>query len=166
MRAEDCGQIINMLTGLYPNFHPNFEHAIPGWMLLLGDVPKEAALAVLPKLLAEHTEFAPTPSAIRAAVVETATDLPTSQEAWELTWKWIKSIGSWGRPPEDGPPLVLRTIRAFGWEELCQTDMDDLNTVRSQFRNMYQAFRDKEIEQTHVAIGNGSPTLMVKERTG
>lgn len=155
MTGEECGRIINMLRGQYSNFHPDPEVAIEGWMILLEPIPYEAVKQVLPALLAKHTEFAPSPAAIRAAVVETAHATSGAEEGWELVLKGIRQRGTWNGPDPEWPPLVMKAVNALGWEYLCATEIKDMSYQRDSFVKFYTAFRDRELADAQHMLGTG-----------
>lgn len=111
------------------------------WYELLGDMPYEAAICTL-KQYALSNRYAPTVADIR----ETATRLlsgrlPEADEAWGELNRAIRRYG-YMRETEALESLsepVRRTVERIGFQNLCQSPQNEMNTLKAQFRGAYEA---------------------------
>jgi hypothetical protein len=161
MTIDETRQLFELLSGMYPTLKVE-KNTIKGYHLMLADVPLPVMLAALPAVLSEHPTFCPTAPQLRNAVMASAVDaLPTAAEAWEQVEAEIRRVGSWGRP-RFSDPLVARAVTAIGWQEICLTELEQMGTLRAQFRDLFQAFRGSAVrERATAGIGAGSDVLAI-----
>lgn len=156
MTPDETLSILKMLNSMYRNANLGSDN-LEGYHLMLADVPYETAKGRLPALLADHPDFAPTAPAMRNAFMGTATDewsaqLPNGEQAWEEIRAQIKYPGAWGIP-QFSHPLIERTMKAFGWNELCGCPADQMNTLRAQVERFHNQFRNDAI----ASLKRGTP---------
>jgi hypothetical protein len=156
MTLTETNKILAIIRENWPN-HPWSEHADRVWHMALDDVPYEVVEAALPELFRTQ-KFAPVPADIRVLLkLPTETDewgaqLPNGEQAWEEIRRQIKYPGAWG-VPTFSHPLIERTMRAFGWNELCGCPADQMNTLRAQVERFHNQFRNDAIS----ALKRGTP---------
>jgi hypothetical protein len=108
---------------------------------LLSDLPYEAAVAALRRLLLTRPYSSPpTIGEIRHAAVELmAPRLPTPDEAWGQVSRANKLYG-YMRPREalaSLHPLVRRVAEAIGWRTIVESEQPDV--IRAHFTRLYQS---------------------------
>jgi len=156
MTVDETRDVIDMLNGMYRHANLGGDN-LAGYHLLLADIPYDVVMAGLPTLLEQHPDFVPSAPAMRNHFVGTSTDawsaeLPNGEQAWEEIRDRIKYPGSWGKP-KFTHPLIERTARAFGWQELCQCPTDQMQTLRAQVERFHNQFRQDAI----AALKRGTP---------
>ena len=84
----------------------------------------------------EHVLLSKFPPTI-AEIVEvlTKSDAPSTTEAWAEVRSQIQSVGYVGIPKFTHPVIEL-TVKAFGWQNLC--DSTNANVTRSNFIKLYE----------------------------
>lgn len=150
MNIDACGQLVELLSGMYPTFRVE-KNTIKGYQLMLQDIPFDLVKAALPAILIRHPTFCPTAPELRIALMDAMSTTPSAAEAWEEIEQQLKRVGSWGRPTFTDP-LIERAVNAIGWEEICLTEFEQMGTLRAQFRQLYETFRAKQ-SRDQVAIG-------------
>ena len=118
---------------------------------LLGDLPA-AVLATAAKQVILESEYPvlPTVGALRKralALMQPA--MPQWSEAWELVLSAVNRYGyaNQARALATLPDLAARTARALGWQSLCDASVEQLPTVRAQFRDAYSLMAAREQQQ-------------------
>jgi hypothetical protein len=157
------------------------EHQAEVYFDLLQDLPTAAVqIAAKQCLLESIYPTIPTVGAIRKAATAAATGshrLPLAIEAWESAF-W--AVGRYGLSREREalatmPPAVAKAVRAIGWRALCDTKLDDLDTLRAHFLKAYEAMaaRDQRqgllpnsLKETIEAIGIDAQPAPLDNRTG
>lgn len=153
MNLIETNKLLAILREMWPN-HPWAENADKVWHLALANVPYEAVTAILPRLL-QTQRYAPVPADLIALLPEVPGDdyaLPNGEQAWEEIRAEIKRAG-WNNKPRFSHPLIERTMRAFGWQEICGCQLDQLNTLRAQVERFHNQFRADAI----AALKRGTP---------
>lgn len=72
-------------------------------------------------------------------------------EAFEIVMREISNVGNYGTP-RFNDPVVQKTVNAMGWKELCRSDTEDINIVRSQFMKIFETFQSRA--KDNVLVGN------------
>lgn len=140
----DVAQVVAMLTAAYPNFNIS-EITIDVYYETLKDIPADMLKAAAMQAISEPgRKFAPSVGEIRGAVVEImrkAEGTPGSYEAWQEVVEQMRMTGHTGKPIFSHP-LILRTVRVFGWRELCLSE----NPVadRARFVEAFEQLSKKE----------------------
>lgn len=154
------------------NFLPD-AFAIRTWYELLKDLPYMAAVKAVQNY-ASTSRWAPTPADLRSQVF----DMVEPEEEWSEAWKKvIEAIGRYGMyresealesMSEKGREVVSR----LGWKQICQSEQDDLPSIRANFRMIYQekSEHDKAKALTSSELGKRFDELVggmdVKELEG
>lgn len=152
MNLTETTQILKMLSGMYPYLGNKItKETVAGYHMMLADVPQDVLMDRMPTILARHPTHPPTAPELRNAVIEQASALPDSAQAWEQVMGQIRERGMWHGPDPDCDPTLLRAIKAIGWEQLCGCEVDKLGVERSHFMRIYEAMRTSELEQASYA---------------
>lgn len=126
------------------------------WRVIVGtDVPDEVLLSAALQLSRE-SEFDPTPAAWRARALQLMNGPRlTAAEAWDELMRNRRAPRVWRR--QDGVPrsltaepkwsseAVRRAAESVGWDSP-DWKLDQIPTIRAQFRNAYEALADKRDE--------------------
>lgn len=155
MTITEATELVAMLQVAWPN-HPWNAQSSRVYHMGLDDMDGAAVLALIPTLI-KTAKFAPTPAEIRAflAVPEAdqwSAELPTGKDAWEEIRAQMRYPGAWGTP-RYSHPLIERTSRAFGWQDLCAVTTDQMNTLRAQVERFHDGYRADAI----AALNRGVP---------
>lgn len=116
------------------------------WMRYTEDIGYQEGMAALDRLISERVSaFAPTIGEIRRSVMQARNPalLISGEDAWTEAWQAVKDVGHHSTPEWSHPALAM-AVEAFGWKELCLTELANLGTVRSQFMRIYEAKRSME----------------------
>lgn len=110
---------------------------------LLGDLPLPALqLAARQALLESRYPTIPTVGTLRQLAVALMQPRALQPlEAWELVLRAVNRFGLSGRDRALAtlPEPVRSAARALGWPSLCDLTLEQLPTVRAQFRDAYNA---------------------------
>jgi hypothetical protein len=111
------------------------------WYDLLGHIDFEIAKMTLKKYILSN-KFPPTIAELNAIATDlTAEHIPDSDEAWgEVTM----AIRKYGYPRErealdSMSETVRKTVERIGFQTICQSPNEQLNTLRAQFKGFYEA---------------------------
>lgn len=140
MTYEETEAFLAVLVSAYPRATVG-EGTVAVYARMLRDITAAEAEAALDGLLSSCV-FLPTIAEIRAAVLSRRHPLASGEEAWAEVMAAIRDVGIY-REPQWSSPAVAAAVRAFGWEVLCQTELDDLNTTRAQFFRVFASLRDR-----------------------
>lgn len=156
-------QAVALVAGAYP---------VPAWTpatlrayeRLLNDLDVGALQAAVEVWIRTHAER-PTIADLRKAVAASQATAAASpyldpDEAWAHVEASITRVGGYAEFP-DTHPLVAETVRAIGWQRLCQSD----NTVadRAHFLQLYRA-RLERARRDDAATPGAVPHAAMGER--
>ena len=158
MTPDQTRDVLLMLSGMYPNMASKVtKETIKGYALMLADIPQELLMDRMPTILSRHPTFVPTAPELRNAVLEQASHLPDSAQAWEQVMAMVKSRGMWQGIDPDADPTLIRAIKAVGWEQICTVDRAKLGFERDAFLEIYGAMRRSELEYaSHAGLTSGA----------
>lgn len=118
------------------------------WYELLGHIDFETAKTTLKKYILSN-KFPPTIAELNAIATDlTAEHIPDSDEAWgEVT----RAIRKYGYPNErkaldSMSETVRKTVERIGFQTICQSPYEQLNTLRAQFKGFYEAEYRRSME--------------------
>jgi len=139
----EIAQIVATIGAAYPNF--NFsEMTVEVYFQTLKDLPNDMLkMATLQAISEPGRKFAPSVGEIRGSVSEImrrASETPSSYEAWEEVLKEIRRVGHSGTPVYSNP-LIEKTVRVFGWRNLCLSE--NVVSDRARFIEAYEQFLAK-----------------------
>lgn len=115
---------------------------------LLSDLPATAlASAARRAVLEQKYPTLPMPGVLREHAL--ALMLPPAlqaMEAWELV---LRAVNRYGYANEQRalatlPTLAAHTAQAMGWQSLCDASVEQLPTVRAQFRDAYNQLAQRQ----------------------
>lgn len=115
---------------------------------LLGDLPSEVlATAARQVLLESAYPTLPTVGTLRQRCL--ALMQPPglqAMEAWELVMRAVNRYGFAGetRALATLPDVAARAARALGWQSLCDATVEQIPTVRAQFRDAYNSLAQRQ----------------------
>lgn len=137
MTKAETIKLLAILRAAYPN-QTITEETVDVYCGMLADLDAEDATKGVKALLAE-SRFFPTIAEIRTAALRNDAAADTGELAWGEVMAAVKRCGIYGLP-EWSSETVQRAVRAIGWEQICQCQMSDLNTLRAQFIRMFSAY--------------------------
>lgn len=118
------------------------------WFDLLGDIPFQTAILALKKY-ALSNKFPPSVSEIRTIAADlTGERLPDADEAWGQVNNAIRRFG-YMREREALNSMsepVRKAVERIGFQNICQSPYEQLNTLRAQFRGSYEAEYRRSME--------------------
>ncbi|MDR7815145.1 replicative helicase loader/inhibitor [Lacrimispora sp.] len=118
------------------------------WFDLLGDIPFQTAILALKKY-ALSNKFPPSVSEIRTIAADlTGERLPDADEAWGQVNNAIRRYG-YMREREALDSMsepVRKAVERIGFQNICQSPYEQLNTLRAQFRGAYEAEYRRSME--------------------
>lgn len=118
------------------------------WFELLGNLPFQTATLALKKYSLTN-KFPPTISDICTLAADLIEDrIPDADEAWGEV---IKAIRRYGYPRErealdSMSETVRKTVERIGFQDICKSQYDQLNTLRAQFKGFYEAEYRRSME--------------------
>jgi len=118
------------------------------WFEMLGHIDFETAKVVLKKYILIN-KFPPTIADLNTLAADLVTEhIPDTDEAWgEVT----KAIRRYGYPRErealdSMSETVRKTVERIGFQNICQSQYDQFNTLRAQFKGFYEAEYRRSME--------------------
>lgn len=118
------------------------------WFDLLGDIPFQIAILALKKY-ALSNKFPPSVSEIRTIAADLVGErLPDADEAWGQVNNAIRRFG-YMREREALNSMsepVRKAVERIGFQNICQSPYEQLNTLRAQFRGAYEAEYRRSME--------------------
>lgn len=137
---------------------------------MLSDIPPSILETAVKKLIMTN-KFLPSIAEIREVAygikgIISGTAAPDESEAWGEVAKAIRSVGYYGKP-KFSHEAITTAVNNIGWQDICMTTNDGMNTLRSQFRRAYQlaAERQKDNRDNEV-LGISPSNEKLKQLTG
>ncbi len=118
------------------------------WFDLLGDIPFQTAILALKKY-ALSNKFPPCVSEIRTIAADlTGERLPDADEAWGQVNNAIRRFGYMKEREalDSMSEPVRKAVERIGFQNICQSPYEQLNTLRAQFRGAYEAEYRRSME--------------------
>lgn len=117
------------------------EEQLDFYVEMLRDIDP-AILETAVRKLIQTSKFLPTIAEIRSAAatlegLACGTAELDADEAWGQVQRAIHSVGYYARPEFDSEAL-METVDSLGWQEICQTPVEDTPILRAQFRRAYE----------------------------
>jgi hypothetical protein len=120
---------------------------IAAWADMLEDIDADAAMAALRAFLAEDSRR-PSIADIRKRATAKGRPVDAGQ-AWDEVQRAISRHGR-TRSFRSEHPSVQRAVDAIGWIAICDTNMDDVPTLRAQFERYLKGFAETMAYQSNV----------------
>ena len=137
---------------------------------MLSDIPPSILETAVKKLIMTN-KFLPSIAEIREVAygikgIISGTATPDESEAWGEVIKAIQSVGYYGKP-KFSHEAITTAVNNIGWQDICMTTNDGMNTLRAQFRRAYQlaAQRQKDNRDNEV-LGISPSNEKLKQLTG
>lgn len=143
MSESGVDQCLARLSVSYPNHFKrdglDADLALQVYHEILDDVDDGLLIAATKQWLSTARPFHPSPGELRdLALTLISRDEKSADEAWIEVLEAIRRIGSYGKPQWSND-LIERTVKAFGWMELCMTENDQMSYARDSFMKIYKA---------------------------
>jgi hypothetical protein len=126
----------------------------------LADLDHDRVRAAVDRLV-KSSRFIPTIAEVREAAVDVAHGARApGGDAWGRCLRLIRRYGSHRWPGIDfevGDPVLLATIRALGWADLCNSD--NAAADRARFIELYDQLAQGERKEAAIAPGATSRAL-------
>lgn len=137
---------------------------------MLSDIPPSILEASVKKLIMTN-KFLPSIAEIREVAygikgIISGTAAPDESEAWGEVIKAIQSVGYYGKP-KFSHEAITTAVNNIGWQDICMTTNDGMNTLRAQFRRAYQLAAQRQKDNRDNAVLGISPNNeKLKQLTG
>lgn len=137
---------------------------------MLSDIPPSIIEASVKKLIMTN-KFLPSIAEIREVAygikgIISGTAAPDESEAWGEVIKAIQSVGYYGKP-KFSHEAITTAVNNIGWQDICMTTNDGMNTLRAQFRRAYQLAAQRQKDNRDNAVLGISPNNeKLKQLTG
>lgn len=137
MTPKQSAQIVALLLAAFPATGAQTKNLTATSQLyerMLADLDVDAATAAVERLIAT-CKFLPTVAEIREAAMTVACgEKRPGGEAWGDVLQAVRRFGAY-RTPVFADPLVERTVKALGWQELCLSENQAAD--RARFVQLY-----------------------------
>lgn len=147
MTKSEIASVLAVLKAAYPRQEITTGTA-DVYARFLADLPYEAALNAVKRHIAT-SQFFPAIAEIRKAAAESSAQVVGGEEAWGEVMRAVRSVGRY-RIPQWSHPAVKAAVDALGWETICNSDEDNLGTLRAHFYRTFERYRLKAIEEVQV----------------
>jgi hypothetical protein len=140
------------------------------YVMMLSDIPPQILEVAVKKLIMTN-KFLPSIAEIRETAYGikgtiSGTAAPDESEAWGEVVKAIQSVGYY-RKPKFSHEAITTAVNNIGWQDICTTPNDGMNTLRSQFRRAYQLAAQRQKDNRDNAVLGISPSNeKLKQLTG
>lgn len=148
MTKQDAMKLMAVLKAAYP-MHEVSEDTFRLYVSRLLDLEVEHAARGIHVLICT-LKFFPSLSEVRRAAADAAKPTKPAELSWgEVT----EAISRWGmyRQPKFDDPITAAAVAVIGWQNICQTPVEELGTLRAQFRRTYEAVREQEVRSRQIA---------------
>ena len=127
---------------------------------MLSDIPPSILETAVKKLIMTN-KFLPSIAEIREVAygikgIISGTAAPDESEAWGEVIKAIQSVGYYGKP-KFSHEAITTAVNNIGWQDICMTTNDGMNTLRAQFRRAYQLAAERQKDNRDNAVLGISP---------
>ena len=155
MNYDDFKILVKGMKSIWTkaDFLPDGE-SIDMWYKLLKDLPYEYCSVAIERYAVLH-KFPPTIAEIREQVVLIQAD----NSDWSEGWKEVmKAVGRFGQYQQEEAlasmsGITAEAVRRLGWRQICQSETDELMSIRANFRMIYEQAKTAEKENAALPIG-------------
>lgn len=140
------------------------------YVMMLSDIPPQILEVAVKKLIMTN-KFLPSIAEIRETAYGikgtiSGTAAPDESEAWGEVMKAVRSVGYCGKP-KFSHEAITAAVNNIGWQDICMTTNDGMNTLRAQFRRAYQLAAQRQKDNRDNAVLGISPNNeKLKQLTG
>lgn len=137
---------------------------------MLSDIPPSILETAVKKLIMTN-KFLPSIAEIREVAygikgIISGTAAPDESEAWGEVAKAIRSVGYYGKP-KFSHEAITTAVNNIGWQDICMTPNEGINTLRAQFRRAYQlAAKRQKDNRDNAVLGISPNNEKLKQLTG
>lgn len=159
MNNQETLVFCGAMAAVWPSFEVNQER-VKILSLLLREIEVPAAMTALEVLANTYEgEFSPSiPTLMKTIrkVTESPADRLGAEEAFGLVLQAISRFGQYREPQalQSLPPKAAMAVKALGWKNICNTENDDLGTLRAHFYRTFDAVKKREADD-RLLITNG-----------
>lgn len=164
-------EILKAVAPLQLAFKGNLDDArMRLYVEMLSDIPPQILETAVKKLIMTN-KFLPSIAEIRETAYGikgtiSGTAAPDESEAWGEVVKAVRSVGYCGKP-KFSHETITTAVNNIGWQDICMTTYDGMNTLRSQFRRAYQLAAQRQKDNRDNAVLGISPgNEKLKQLTG
>lgn len=164
-------EILKAVAPLQLAFKGNLDDArMRLYVEMLSDIPPQILEAAVKKLIMTN-KFLPSIAEIRETAYGikgtiSGTAAPDESEAWGEVIKAVRSVGYYGKPKFSHEAITV-TVNNIGWQDICMTTNEGMNTLRSQFKRAYQLAAQRQKDNRDNAVLGISPNNeKLKQLTG
>lgn len=164
-------EILKAVAPLQLAFKGNLDDArMRLYVEMLSDIPPQILEAAVKKLIMTN-KFLPSIAEIRETAygikgIISGTATPDESEAWGEVAKAIQSVGYYGKP-KFSHEAITAAVNNIGWQDICMTTNEGMNTLRAQFRRAYQLAAQRQKDNRDNAVLGISPNNeKLKQLTG
>lgn len=164
-------EILKVVAPLQLAFKGNLDDArMRLYVEMLSDIPPQILEAAVKKLIMTN-KFLPSIAEIRETAygikgTVSGTAAPDESEAWGEVVKAVRSVGYYSKP-KFSHEAITAAVNNIGWQDICMTTYDGMNTLRAQFRRAYQLAAERQKDNRDNAVLGISPNNeKLKQLTG
>ena len=140
MNKDEFVEIVKMIKTAFPKekFLETPEQ-FELWFRMLNDIPFGICQAAMTTWIMENPRT-PAISDIRERCLSVSVEEVPWEKAWDSVIKAVKRYGSYKEAEalESMDEVTREAVRAIDFRHLCFMEIDDLPTVRAQFRDIYK----------------------------
>jgi hypothetical protein len=165
---------LNRLLKVAKNAKDIDEETLDIYLEDLADLPEHLVIQALGELRKSITFF-PSIGEIRDRVVSIVGEsiLVDPESAFGEVMREVKRVGAKPMPvfqdgvmypapsPRFSSPMIAKAVEAIGWTDFCLVEIENMGTLRAQFRDALRAIQRREVDRivSGRAIGNGLDAL-------
>lgn len=158
MTYQEIAKLLISAKAYYPNLKDD-QNKIQAWLLVLEDIPYNAASAALIYHV-RNSSYELKPSDI-ISFVKNLNSVPSAEQAWGEVKEQIR-LGGIYRKPIWSCSLVEKTVKHFTYRYLCEStspDWDRSNFIKAYDRLKERREKDSEFESALALSGNVSASI-------
>ena len=135
MNRGEAVRVVATLSAAYPSWNAGKE-TVGVYVELLKDLEYEQVLEAVSDLICTE-EWCPSVATVRRRVAAKKGVLaPPAVEAWDEVIDKVRQVGLRGGGAEWSHPAIKQTVRAIGWNQICQsTNVDHARAIDMVFHN-------------------------------
>lgn len=115
------------------------------WYQELKDLDYSMAVSAVRKHVQENV-WSPSIAEIRAQAVNIQAEDHDWGDGWEEVLRAVRRHGQYDETGalESMSPMTREIVKRLGWKQICQSDQDEMMSIRANFRMMYEQKDEKE----------------------
>lgn len=146
MNRKDFQKLADAIRSYWPKetIMPTKE-SMELWYQELKDIDYAMAVSAVRKHVQESV-WSPSIAEIRAQTVNIQADDTDWGDGWEEVLKAISRFGQYDETGalESMSQMTKEIVKRLGWKQICQSDQDEMMSIRANFRMMYEQKNEKE----------------------